>query len=335
MVSTIIVNWNGKHLTGPCLDSLKRQAFRDFETVVVDNDSSDGSQEFIARTYPEVRLIRNRENLGFAKANNIGIAASRAKYVALLNNDVVADRNWLGKLVECAERSPGAVGSFASRMMYYDRPTVVNSSGIVIYSSGGGVDRNLDREYGNTCDDGEEVAGACAGAALYRRAALDSVCESGGEYFSSRFFMYFEDLDLAYRLQWAGYSCKYVGSAIVLHHHQASSRKKPWFSIWQGHLNRQRNVLRNFTLNMILRNLPSLAASDILEGGLVTIACSPLAYFRAKWQLLKEFQVHREFNARQAARFRANESRICRLMVVPDYVASITKRLHMLFRKPR
>ena len=333
-VSIIIVNWNGKHLLTGCLDSLKKQTFRDFEAIVVDNGSSDGSAEFVKAKYPWVRVIENSDNLGFARANNIGIAASKSEYVALLNNDIVADKKWLEEMVAHADSCPPTVGSFASRMMLYKKPNVVNSTGIVFFRSGGGVDRDAGRELDSSCDLSEDVAGACAGAALYRRKALEEVSEPEGQCFSNRFFMYFEDLDLAYRLQWAGFSCKYVHSAFVLHHHQASSKKKPTLAIWQGHLNRQRNVLRNFTWKMISYNMRWLVVTDILECGFVFLVCSPLAPFRAKWQILKEFSTHRAWHKELMRRFGKNERHICMLMKNPPLKGAVGRRLSAMLAKP-
>ncbi|MFA4983515.1 MAG: glycosyltransferase family 2 protein [Candidatus Micrarchaeia archaeon] len=326
-VSTIIVNWNGKHLLAACLDSLKRQTFRNFETIIVDNGSTDGSVELLRAKYPWARVIRNKENLGFAQANNIGIAASKGEYVALLNNDVVADRRWLGELVACADACPQSVGSFGSRMMLFKTPNIVNSTGIIFFKNGGATDRDFKKKMGNGCDLSEDIAGASAGAALYRRNALEAACEPGGQYFSSRYFMYLEDVDLAYRLQWAGFGCRYVHSATVLHHHRASSKKTPSLSIWLGCLNRQRNILRNFTWKMILSNLHWMAITELIEFAYVFWACSPLAPFRAKWQILREFQTHRAWHKELARRHGKNERRVSMLMETPDLAGAVARKI--------
>ena len=94
-ISVIIANWNGAHLLPGCLDALRRQTWRDFEVVVVDNGSSDDSLALLAGDYPEVRVIALAENLGLAGGTNVGIRATNAPIVATLNNDTEVDPRWL------------------------------------------------------------------------------------------------------------------------------------------------------------------------------------------------------------------------------------------------
>jgi len=102
--SVIIANWNGRRLLGECLEALKRQTFRDFEVIVVDNGSTDGSVDFLRENYSDFVIVLPQEkNLGFGAANNIGIRKAEGKYIALLNNDAVPDERWLEELVNAAE----------------------------------------------------------------------------------------------------------------------------------------------------------------------------------------------------------------------------------------
>ena len=98
-VSIIVVNWERRDLLRACLRSLEAQTFRDFEILVVDNGSRDGSAEMVEREFPQARVIRNPANRGFCAANNQGIALAGGRYVALLNNDAEADPRWLESLV--------------------------------------------------------------------------------------------------------------------------------------------------------------------------------------------------------------------------------------------
>src|SRR5260370_4208369 len=98
-VSVIVVNWNRRDLLRACLKSLETQTQKDFEIIVVDNGSADGSAEMLEREYSAVRLIRNLENRGFCAANNQGIQVSKAEFIALLNNDAEADPGWLTALL--------------------------------------------------------------------------------------------------------------------------------------------------------------------------------------------------------------------------------------------
>src|SRR5579864_4776462 len=124
--SVIIVNWNGKHLLDDCLGSLRRQTFRNFETILVDNGSSDGSAEYVQKRYPEVKLIALHENRGFAGGNIAGYERATGKLIVLLNNDTEGHRDWLAEIHHASLNFPEA-GSFASKMMYFaDRQRIEN-----------------------------------------------------------------------------------------------------------------------------------------------------------------------------------------------------------------
>lgn len=228
-VTVVIPNWNGRHLLPACLAALGEQSFSDFEIVVVDNGSTDGSVGWIQESYPGVRVLVNQENLGFAVAVNQGIRASQGKYVALLNSDTRAGDHWLASLVDAAEADP-QVGMCASKMLFADRMDVINSAGICLDLAGitwdcrgGEVDDDSDQ-------DPQEVFGPCGGAALYRRTMLEEI-----GLFDEDFFAYLEDVDLAWRARRAGWRALYVPAARVLHHHSATSVEgSPFKSVHLG-----------------------------------------------------------------------------------------------------
>ncbi|NLD73068.1 MAG: glycosyltransferase family 2 protein, partial [Chloroflexi bacterium] len=114
--SVIIPNWNGLRLLRPCLDALRRQTLPGCEVIVVENASTDGSREALAAEYPEVRVLAQERNLGFAAGCNVGIRAARGRAIVLLNNDVEVAPDWLAELTAALERHPEA-GAVASRMM--------------------------------------------------------------------------------------------------------------------------------------------------------------------------------------------------------------------------
>ncbi|HEY3340382.1 MAG TPA: glycosyltransferase family 2 protein, partial [Anaerolineae bacterium] len=135
VVDIVIVNWNGCKFLAPCLDALACQTFTDFKVWLVDNGSTDGSLELLHAQYPHVHLICNAHNRGFAAANNQGIRAGSAKYIATLNNDTLADAGWLEALVRVLDENPRA-GMAASMMLFADRPEMINSAGIAIDRAG-------------------------------------------------------------------------------------------------------------------------------------------------------------------------------------------------------
>ena len=131
----MIPNWNGERLLELCLGSLQKQVFRDFETIVVDNGSADGSVGLIEEEFPEVRTVALDKNLGFAAAANAGIRASRAGLVALLNNDTEQDPGWLDALVRAVDSHPEA-GFFASKLVGFHDRRVLDGAGDALRRSG-------------------------------------------------------------------------------------------------------------------------------------------------------------------------------------------------------
>jgi GT2 family glycosyltransferase len=215
-VAVVIPNWNGRHLLPACLAALSQQSYPDFEMVIVDNGSTDGSIDWITETHPQVRLLVNQENQGFAAAANQGIRATAGRYVALLNSDTQVDTNWLAALVEAAEAN-AEVGMCASKMLFSDRPEVINSTGICLDLAGIAWDCRGGSPNDDSDQEPQEVFGPCGGAALYRREMLDEI-----GLLDEDFFAYLEDVDLAWRARRAGWRALYVPTARVLHHHSAT-----------------------------------------------------------------------------------------------------------------
>src|SRR4051794_38950124 len=118
-VSVIVVNYNGRRILGNCLQSLADQSYprHNFEVIVVDNASSDGSETWIRTEFPWVRVVQTGTNLGFAGGNNAGFALARGAWIALLNNDAVADRYWLQNSVVAGQRED-SIGGVASHLIF-------------------------------------------------------------------------------------------------------------------------------------------------------------------------------------------------------------------------
>ncbi len=249
-VSVVIPNWNGCKFLEICLSSLRGQSFEDFEVVLVDNGSTDGSRDFVARNFLEVRVIPLEENKGFSAAANAGIEASDSKYVALLNNDTEVDPGWLEALVRAADAHPEA-GLFASKLVDFHDRRFLDGAGDALRLSGlpyrlghGEVDRGQ-------FDAPSSVFGACAAAALYRRDMLQEI-----GLFDEDFVSYCEDGDLSFRAQLAGYQCLYVPDAVVYHMGSASTGGKR--SATSTHLG-----TRN-SLSLMVKNLPFSVVPHLL-----------------------------------------------------------------------
>jgi GT2 family glycosyltransferase len=216
-IAVVVVNWNRRELLAACLESLTRSQGVDFEVIVVDNGSSDGStemveREFMGRDVMNLRLLKNSVNLGFCAANNQGIAATRASFIALLNNDAEADPNWLGALRWCFE-GRSDVGMAASKILVFEDPQRIDKAGHLIYLDGQNRGRGTGELDAGQYDRMEEILWPDGCAAMYRRALLDQI---GG--FDEDFFAYADDAELGLRAQIAGWKCLYVPDAVVRHH---------------------------------------------------------------------------------------------------------------------
>jgi GT2 family glycosyltransferase len=240
-IAVLIVNWNGGALLGRCLRSLSIQRHAPHRVVVVDNASTDDSLEQAAPWLGAATVIRLDKNVGFARGNNIAAAAAGdVDALALLNPDAFAEPGWLAALASAAERRPD-MASFASQMRLDAAPDLLDGAGDSYHVSGRAW-RNAHGQPLSAGPAGElEVFAPCAAAALYRRAAFDDV---GG--FDERFFCYFEDVDLGFRLRLRGYRCLYVRDAIVRHVSSALSGYRSDFAVYHG----ERNAVWTFVKNM-------------------------------------------------------------------------------------
>lgn len=210
-ISIIIPNWNGAHHLPTCLEALRRQTRRDFEVIVADNASTDGSQALLARDYPEVRLVALPENRGFTGACNAGLRAARGDILILLNNDTEADPNWLAAIADAFERHPEA-GLVASKMLLFDRRNIFHTAGDFYRVDGVPGNRGVWQPDEGQYEREEYVFSACGGSAAYRRAMLDEVGLLDEDFFYSC-----EDVDLAWRAQLAGWRCLYAPKAVIYH----------------------------------------------------------------------------------------------------------------------
>ena len=219
-VSVVIPNWNGLRWLPGCLTALAAQELAPAEVIVVDNGSQDGSLEYLKREHPEVRLIAFTRNTGFAHAANTGIAAASCEFVAMLNTDIELAPDWLRRMVEALGADP-LLGSVACKMLQLTRRDLIYDAGDVLRRDGQCVQRGRSEIDVGRFDTPEEVFGACAGAALYRR---DAVLAVGG--FDDRYFAYLEDVDLALRLRLDGWTCRYE-PAVAWHAGAASAAQLP------------------------------------------------------------------------------------------------------------
>ena len=194
------------------LASIFAQTYAPLEVILVDNGSTDGAAIRARDTYGDrLRYIRNEDNLGFAVANNQGFDQARGEWVFLLNNDAVAEPDTVAALMRVADSKP-EVGMLACRVVVYDQPHVFDSVGLAVYPDGVCRNRGWEERDHGQYDRVEEVLGPHGAAAAYRAQMLQQI-----GLFDPDYFAYLEDLDLAFRGQFAGWKCLYVPDVLVRH----------------------------------------------------------------------------------------------------------------------
>lgn len=218
-VSIIIVNFNGRQVLAECLDSIALQTYprHRMEVIVVDNHSHDDSVALIQNNYAFVRLVALTTNTGFAEGNNIAAQIARGEWIALLNSDAAASPDWLEKTVHTGQQG-ATIGGVACRLVFRDRPEVVNSTGLQLLADGRGADRDFGRSVGEVSHANAGVFGGCGAALLLRRLMLNHI-----GLFDRDLFMYYEDLDLAWRANRAGWRFIYCSDTLVRHVFGAST----------------------------------------------------------------------------------------------------------------
>ena len=278
-LSVIVVNWNLQEELIACLDSLRLQTHEDLEVIVVDNGSHDGSAELVRSAYPEFTLLAESENLGFAEGCNRGIGLATGDWVAMLNNDAVADPDWAAALMRAAAAGSERLGMLQSLMLFKQRPDTINSTGIELSKNGGGRDRQegLQRQVTHGV---EEIFCCSAGAAAYRRTMLEQIKLQSG-YFDRTHFMYSEDLDLGWRARLSGWSASYVPDSVVFHRYHGSSERhgRAWLKAI-SRTNRIRTLLKNASWPLLAKLSLNLFGAG-LEVLWYAKASGPASLYRA------------------------------------------------------
>ncbi len=263
LVSIIIPHWNKAEYLPTCLNSLWGQSYPHFEVILVDNGSTDDSLAILNRDYPWVQVIALEANLGFAKAVNIGIRATRGELVALFNNDVEADPRWLEELVGALERHPEA-GMATPKLLLFHRWEVINAAGDFYGLDGVPGNRGVWQKDEGQFDQEEWVFGPGGAASLFCRSMLDAIAlptDASPQVLDEEFVSYCEDVDLAWRAQLAGYRCLYVPTALAYHRLSATGGG-PLASYYVG-----RNFLyllaKDYPTSLLVRHWPRILRAQL------------------------------------------------------------------------
>ena len=251
-VSVIIPNYNGMAYLEGVLSSLEQQEFQNFETILVDNGSSDGSVAFTMGNYPWVHIIDLPDNFGFSRAVNEGIYAARAPYVLLLNNDTEVDRYFVGEMLAAIKRHRRAFSCSARMICYHDRDKL-DDAGNYYSALGWAFARGKGKDV-HSCESEDKIFTSCAGAAIYRKKIFEKI-----GYFDEEHFAYLEDIDVGYRARINGYENWYAPKAIVYHIGSGTSGSR--YNHFKTRYSSRNNIYliyKNMPFLQILLNLPFL-----------------------------------------------------------------------------
>lgn len=255
-VTVIILNWNGERYLEASLQSLRQQTFSKIEVILVDNGSTDGSLELVAKQFPEVQIMPLHSNMGFSAGNNVGLRHARGQYVALLNNDTEVAPHWIEQLADTLDQHP-EIGFCASKMLLHDQPHLADACGD-FYSIEGIAGKIGHMEPAHRYNDQREVFGACAGAAIYRRSVLEEL-----DGFDEDFFLVHEDSDVSYRARLLGYRCLFVPTAVVRHHLSATLGGQSDTAAYYAQRNMEFVFFKNMPTWLLLKYLPLHMLTDL------------------------------------------------------------------------
>lgn len=284
-VSVVIVNWNSGDLLLRCLEGLRQQTVSPQEIIIVDNNSSDHSLDHVSALSVNTIVIREKTNGGFARGCNVGIAAaSSGNWIALLNPDALPEPEWLERLLEAADQN-SEFSFFASQLIDANNPTRLDGEGDIYHVAGLAWRRNHHQPRDASIGDNEEVFAPCAAAALYKREALT---DAGG--FDEKFFCYFEDVDLAFRLQLKGYRCLYIPSSQVAHIGSAITGKRSDFTIYHGHRNLVWTFVKNMPSPLFGRYLVQHLVLNLVSIIRFSFAGQGRTILKAKWDAIRQIR---------------------------------------------
>ncbi len=233
-VSIVVLNWNGRELLERCLSSLKKNTrYTDYEVILVDNGSEDGSQTLVRKNFPDIKLIENEKNLGFSRGVNKGLKIAKGEYLFLLNNDTEVTEGWLSELVKVARSDP-SIGIVGCKLIFPDG-TVQHAGG---YMTSAGIAKHY------TSGVQREVEFVTGGALLIKREVIKKI-----GFLDEKFSpFYFEDIDWCFRAKKNGYKVIYSPNIKIIHHESLSMKQKSDnFVYFVKNKNRVRFMLKHFS----------------------------------------------------------------------------------------
>lgn len=280
-LSVVIPTYNGLRVLRSCIAALRRHLPPYAEVIVVDDGSTDGTSRFVERSYPWVRLIRFPRNHGFCTAINAGIHEARGAIVETLNNDAFVTAGWADAAMKLF--NDPTVGSVAPRVWLLSKDGVLDSAGLVYHICGYARNRGAKWHCRGVLQQRREIFGATASAAFYRRDALLAVGA-----FPENYHAYYDDVDVAFRLRWAGYRCIYEPASQVVHWGSFSHNLRRPQVARQHSLNEERTFWINMPGHLLPLAIPFHLAYVALRTVMAGFRGVGTAYLAGKLDALKE-----------------------------------------------
>ena len=254
LVSVIVLNYNAGELLLNCIGSIKKSAYKNLEIIVVDNISTDKSQETCKEKYPDIKLIQNNENFGYCEGNNIGIREAKGDYIIILNPDTIVESNWIEALISAYNKF--GEGLYQPKHLSLNEKTVYMSAGNMLNIFGFGYAREKGNKDENQFNKIEEI-GYASGTCLFTSSA---VLKKVG-LFDPFIFLYHDDLDLGWRASQLGIKSYYVPTSLIYHAESYSLKWSAEKFYWLER-NRKYCILTHYSKQTYSKIFPTLLAVD-------------------------------------------------------------------------
>lgn len=302
LVSFVIINYNTKHLLKTCIDSLLGQTYPEKEIICIDNNSPDGSCQYVIDNFPQVMAVCNKDNIGYAPAGNQGIRMAKGEYVMLLNPDIIFEKEYVERCVAKLEEDK-KIAAICGKIRKYDfakneRTNFIDTVGLFCYRNRRVIDNGQGLEDKGQFEVAKPVFGISGACPLYRKAALEDV-KIGDEYLDDDFFMYKEDVDVSWRFLLFGWKSYYLPSAVAYHGRGTGVLKR--FTHWEVFKNRSKlnkfqkyysyknqrlMQLKNEMWQNVLRQFFPIIGKEILMFGFMVFREPHL--FKSWWKMMTQ-----------------------------------------------
>jgi GT2 family glycosyltransferase len=324
LVSIIIVNWNGLSQMKDCLESLSKISYKNYEVIVSDNGSTDGSLQYLDKVrnkFPKLVVVENGKNLGYAGGNNMGYEKASGNMILLLNNDTIITPGFLEPLVD-ALLSNNKIGGVQPKILSYPQKDIIDSVGSYFINSGFLYHMGHNRKDEGRYEANTEIftmKGACM---LFRREVIERV----GGIFDSDYFAYFEETDLCQRIWITGYKVVYTPKSKIYHKGGETAKKlNSGFVLYNSYKNRYYTYLKNFELSTLIKIFPM---------HLIYCEVSTLAYLLTlNFQAALATQKALLWNLQNIKKIREGRKRIKQMRVVSDssYLPKVTRSVRLSY----